>query len=171
VVSTELCAAAAGFSNALLSHYYPTNKYYIVAGVVRGQRELAKRLRPDQSLSPEEQLDASLDAFLDYVEEHATAYTTIFTGGVADREIAAELAKGRGEQMEALLAALAGWETAPFSTRRTPALETAVQGWLFFVEGAVLRWLEHRDLDRAQMRTLLRSALGGALMAAATTGA
>jgi AcrR family transcriptional regulator len=169
-VSTEEIAAAAGVSKGLLYHYFPTKKDFILAAVERGQRELAERLRPDPTLRPEEQLDASLDAFLDYVEEHATAYTTIFTGGVADREIAAELAKGRGEQMEALLTALAGWESAPFSTRRTPALETAVQGWLFFVEGAVLRWLEHRDLDRAQMRALLRSALGGALMAAATTG-
>jgi AcrR family transcriptional regulator len=169
-VSTADIAAAAGVSKGLLYHYFPTKKDFILAALERGQKELAERLRPDPRLSPEDRLDASLDAFLDYVEEHATAYRAIFTGGVGDREIAAELAKGRGEQMETLLTALEGWEAAPFPTERTPALETAVQGWLFFVEGAVLRWLEHGDLDRAQMRTLLRSALGGSLMAAASTG-
>jgi AcrR family transcriptional regulator len=169
-VSTEEIAAAAGVSKGLLYHYFPTKKDFILAAVERGQRELAERLRPDPGLAPEEQLDASLDAFLDYVEEHSTAYTTIFTGGVADREIADELAKGRAEQMEALLSALEGWKESPFETRRTPTLETAVQGWLFFVEGSVLRWLERRDLDRTEIRTLLRAALGGALMAAAATG-
>ena len=50
---------------------------------------------------------------------------------------------------------------------RSPALEAAVQGWLFFVEGAVLRWLEQRDLQaRAAARAAARSALLGSITAA-----
>lgn len=170
-VSIEEIAAAAGVSKGLLYHYFPTKKDFIVAALERGQRRLAERIRPDPSLDPEAQLDVSLDAFLDYVEEHATAYTAIFREGGGDPEIAATLEAGRTEQMETLIEALAGWEASPVSTERSPALETALQGWLFFVEGAVLRWLEHGGLDRDRLRALLRSALGGTLLAAAAGGA
>jgi hypothetical protein len=42
---------------------------------------------------------------------------------------------------------------------------------LFFVEGAVLRWLEHGGLERIQLRVMLRSALGGAVFSAAAAQA
>jgi AcrR family transcriptional regulator len=169
-VSIEEIAAAAEVSKGLLYHYFPTKKDFILAALERGQRQLAELLRPDPGLDLDDQLDASLDAFLDYVEEHSTAYTAIFARGFADPEISAVLAAGRDEQMRIMLDALRGWEGGPFEISLTPALEAAVQGWFFFIEGAVLHWLEHDDLERAQMRTLLRSALEGALQAAAAAG-
>ena len=170
-VSTEEIAEAAGVSKGLLYHYFPTKKDFIVAAVERGQRQLTERLSPDPGLEPEAQLDASLEGFLDYVEEHATAYVAIFRGGSGDPEIAAALDAGRTIQMRNLLKALESWEASPVSAERSPALETAVQGWLFFVEGAVLRWLERRDLERAELRMLLKTALAGALFAARAAGA
>jgi AcrR family transcriptional regulator len=170
-VSIEEIAAAAGVSKGLLYHYFPTKKDFILAAIERGQREVAERLRPDPSLEPEAQLDASLDGFLDYVEENASAFRAIFRGVDGDPEIMAALEAGRGEQMKTLMDALAGWEDSPVSTDPSPALETAVQGWLFFVDGAVLRWLEHGGLDRRQLTLLLKTALGGAVMAAAAGGA
>ena len=170
-VSIEDIAAAAGVSKGLLYHYFPTKKDFILAAIERGQRELAERLRPDPGLAPEAQLDASLEGFLDYVEENATAFRTIYRGGDGDPEIMAALEAGRAEQMRTLMGALAGWEASPVSTDPSPALETAIQGWLFFVDGAVLRWLEHGGLDRLQLALLLKTALGGAVMAAAAGGA
>ena len=170
-VSIEEIADAAGVSKGLLYHYFPTKKDFIVAAIERGQRQLSERLRPDPELAPEEQLDASLDAFLDYVEEHATAYATIFRGGGGDPDIAIALNAGRDEQMGTLLEALRGWNASPISTESSPQLEAAVQGWLFFVEGAVLRWLEHGGMNRDQVRELLRAALVGALWSAAAAGA
>ncbi len=170
-VSIEEIAAAAGVSKGLLYHYFPTKKDFILAAIERGQRELAERLRPDPGLEPEAQLDASLEGFLDYVEENATAFRAIFRGVDGDPEIMATLEAGRAEQMKTLMDALAGWEASPVSTDPSPALETAIQGWLFFVDGAVLRWLEHGGLDRRQLTLLLKTALGGAVMAAAAGGA
>jgi AcrR family transcriptional regulator len=170
-VSIEEIAEAAGVSKGLLYHYFPTKKDFIVAAIDRGQGLLAERLRPDPSLPAEARLDASLDGFLDYVEEHATAYAAIFRGGSGDPEIGAILDEGRSIQMKTLMGALGDWEASPVSTEPSPALETAVQGWLFFVEGAVLRWLEKGDLDREQLRMLLKAALGGALFAARAAGA
>ncbi len=170
-VSIEEIAAAAGVSKGLLYHYFPTKKDFILAAIERGQRELAERLRPDPDLPPEAQLDAGLEGFLDYVEENATAFRAIFRGGDGDPEIMAALEAGRAEQMQTLMGALAGWEDSPVATDPSPALEAAVQGWLFFVDGAVLRWLEHGGLDRRQLTLLLKTALGGAVMAAAAGGA
>jgi AcrR family transcriptional regulator len=171
-VSIEEIAEAAGVSKGLLYHYFPTKKDFILAALSRGQAELAERLRPDPELDPATQLDLSLDAFLDYVEEHASAYTAIFRrGGGGDPDIAAAIDVARAEQMETMMEALAGWSDAPASTERTPELEAAVQGWTFFVEGAVLRQLEQGGLDRPQLRALLRSALVGAVMAAGAAAA
>ena len=46
------------------------------------------------------------------------------------------------------------------------ALRTAMQGYLSFVEGAVLRWLERHELERRDLRELLIRAYGGAVRAA-----
>jgi len=48
----------------------------------------------------------------------------------------------------------------------TAAACTAVHGWLWFMDGACSRWLEHRDLTREQLRDLLVASLAGALSAA-----
>jgi AcrR family transcriptional regulator len=163
-VSIEEIAAAAGVSRGLLYHYFPTRKDFILASLERGEGELADLTAPDPGLDPAEQLAAILDRFLDFVEEHALAYTTIWRSrGGGDPEIRAALDNGRAGRMEVMLDALAGWKAAPVPTRRTPALETAVQGWFFFLEGAVLRWLERRDIERQALRELLRLSLLAAL--------
>jgi AcrR family transcriptional regulator len=166
-VSIEEIAEAAGVSKGLLYHYFPTKQAFIVAALERGQAQLAERLRPDPSLAPVASLDASLDAFLDSVEEDATAYTAIFKRGGADPDVAAAINAGREQQLQMLLEALAALENPAVEATATPALEAALQGWLFFCEGAVLRWLEHGGLARESLRLLLRTALLGALSAAA----
>jgi hypothetical protein len=122
---------------------------------------------PAQSLPPAEQPGASLDRFLDFVEQHAIAYSAIWRSrGGGDSDIQTALENGRQQRMDAVIEALGTWEAAPADTARTPALETAVQGWFFFLEGAVLRWLERKDIERAQLRDLLQLALIGSLQAA-----
>jgi len=166
-VSIEEIARAAGVSKGLLYHYFPTKKDFLIAALERGQEELAALTAPDPDLPPAEQLAASLDRFLDFVEEHEAAYAAIFRSrGGGDLEIQAALEAGRRQRMDAVIESLATWEAAPASVERTPSLETAVQGWFFFIEGAVLRWLERRDLERDELRELLALSLIGSLQAA-----
>jgi AcrR family transcriptional regulator len=165
-VSIDEIATAAGVSKGLLYHYFPTKKDFILAALKEGQKELAQRLRPDPDLKPEAQLLASLDAFLDYVEENESVYVTIFSGRGGEPEYAAALDKARAEQMETLIKAMGKWGAAPASVERTPALEAAIQGWLFFVEGAILHSLQHEGLERRELRALLGSALAGSVVAA-----
>jgi AcrR family transcriptional regulator len=165
-VSIEEIAKTAGVSKGLLYHYFPTKKDFLIAAIERGQDELAELTAPDPGLPPAEQLGASLDRFLDFVEEHEAAYSAIFRSrGGGDPEIQQALEAGRRQRMDAMIESLASWEAAPASVERSPILETAVQGWFFFVEGSVLRWLERRDVERAQLRELLGLALIGSLQA------
>ncbi len=166
-VSIEEIARAADVSKGLLYHYFPTKRDFLIAAIERGQEELAALTAPDPDLPPAEQLGASLDRFLDFVEKHEAAYAAIFRSrGGADPEIQAVLEAGRRQRMDAVIDSLASWKAAPTGVERTPTLETAVQGWFFFVEGAVLRWLECRDIERTELRELLALALIGALQAA-----
>jgi AcrR family transcriptional regulator len=166
-VSIEEIAEAAEVSKGLLYHYFPTKKEFVLAALERGQRELAELTAPDPDLPAAEQLSASLDRFLDFVEEHEVAYSAIFRNrGGGDPEIQAALDQGRQERLDAVLESLAEWQGPAVVVERSPALETAVQGWFFFIEGAVLRWLEQRDLERGQLRELLGLALIGSLEAA-----
>ncbi len=166
-VSIEEIAIAAGVSKGLLYHYFPTKKDFVLAALERGQRELAELTAPDPDLPAPEQLGASLDRFLDFVEEHAASFAALSRGrGGGDAEIRATLEAGRAARVEAVLATLSDWGAAPAGSVRSPTLETAVEGWFFFLEGAVLRWLEREDIERSQLRELLELTLRGTLEAA-----
>jgi AcrR family transcriptional regulator len=166
-VSIEEIAEAAGVSKGLLYHYFPTKGEFIVAAIERGQEELAARFAPDESLSPVERLNASLDAYLDYVEQYPAAFATIFRSDSEDPAITEALRAGRAQQLETLIKGIGEWEDGPVSVERTPELEAAAQGWLFFVEGAILHSMEHPGIDRKRLRVMLGAALGGAILAAA----
>jgi AcrR family transcriptional regulator len=167
-VSIEEIAAAAGVSKGLLYHYFPTKKAFVLAALRRGERELGELTAPDPALPAAEQLDAALDRFLDFVEQNAAAYMAIFRSrGGGDPEIEATLEENRKLRLNTLVEMLGGWEAAPVKVERTPLLETALQGWIFFVEGAVLRWLEYRDIGRGELRRLLRGALTDSLASTA----
>lgn len=165
-VSIDEIARSAGVSKGLLYHYFPTKKDFVLAVLRQAIEEIDELTAPDPALSPLEQIDASLDAFLDYVEHHAPAYSTIFrTRGGGDKDIRAVLEEGRQRRIEAVLEAVGG-NRGGTADRPSPALVAAVQGWIFFVEGAVLNWIEQRELEREQLRELLRLALVGCLQAA-----
>jgi AcrR family transcriptional regulator len=166
-VSIGEIAAAAAVSKGLLYHYFPTKKDFVIAALRRGEQELGELTAPDPSLPPAEQLDAALDRFLEFVKQHAAAYMAIFRSrGGGDPEIEATLEQNRQLRLSALIDSLAGWEAAPVRIERTPLLETALQGWIFFVEGAVLRWLEQDDIERGELHRLLRRALVDSLVSA-----
>jgi AcrR family transcriptional regulator len=168
-VSIDEIARAAGISKGLLYHYFPTKKDFVVAVLRQEVDRVTVLTAPDPSLPPVEQIDAALDAFLDYVEHHASAYATIFRSrGGGDPDIQAVLDEGRERRVAIILDGLAGQLLADGSDRNSAALRSAVQGWIFFVEGVLLRWLDKRDLGRAQLRELLRSVLVDSLRAAAS---
>ena len=54
---------------------------------------------------------------------------------------------------------------SPRTRPAAPALRAAVHGWLWFMDGALSDWLEHRDMDRDRLLGLLLGTLVGAVTA------
>jgi hypothetical protein len=63
------------------------------------------------------------------------------------------------------MAASGGTSVVPAGEAAPPAAGAAVLGWLWFMDGACLDWIERHDLRRDELRGLLLGALVGALMA------
>jgi AcrR family transcriptional regulator len=140
-------AREAGVSKALLYHYFPSKQAYFSAVLAEGAAELASVVDPDAP--PGEQIDA----FLAWVEQRGAAYATFVRGAAPEVRDLTELI--RGHTAERIFSRLGG--------EPTPQRRIAVRAWLWFMDGAILDWLEHRDLDRAALRDLLLRALEGAL--------
>ena len=84
-LSMAQIAREAGISKALLYHYFPSKQAYFAATLEQAAAELAETTRPDAELPPVEQLAASLDAYLSWVERNADAYSKLIqsVGAVA----------------------------------------------------------------------------------------
>jgi AcrR family transcriptional regulator len=154
-LSMAAIAREAGISKALLYHYFPSKQAYFTATLEQKAAELASRVAPDLSLPPGEQLAGSLDAFLAWVEENGDAYAKLVRGAATVPDVR--------EVMEAVRAATAAQILAGMAAAPSPQRRTAVRAWRWFMDGAILDWLEHRDLAREELKTLLLRALEGAL--------
>jgi AcrR family transcriptional regulator len=158
-LSMARIAREAGISKALLYHYFPSKQAYFAATLEQAATELAEVTQPDPDKPPVEQLAASLDAYLGWVERHMGAYDKLIRSFGAVPEVREMVERVRDETADRILAGIAG-EGEP-----EPALRAAVRGWLWFMDGAVLDWIEHRDIDRPRLHGLLLGTLLGAVTA------
>ena len=158
-LSMARIAKEAGISKALLYHYFPSKEAYFVATLEEKAAELAARTAPDTSLPPLEQLAGSLDAYLQWVEANAGSYEKMIRSASVP-EVRAMLDRVRGDTAQRIVDGIRG--EAP----ETPLLRAAVGGWLWFMDGACLDWIEHRDMPREELHGLLLASLVGAVLAA-----
>jgi len=157
-ISMAQIAREAGISKALLYHYFPSKQEYFVATLASGAEELRRRVEPDPELPPAEALTAAVDAYLAWIEANAKAYEKLLQSAATVPEVR-ELVEGvRATTIDRLLEGI--------GATGNPAARTAVRGWLWFMDGACLDWIAHRDLDRGQLLGLVLGTLFGALMAA-----
>jgi AcrR family transcriptional regulator len=163
-LSMARIARAAGISKALLYHYFPSKEAYFMATLEEKAAELSERTRPDPAKPPVEQLTRSLDAYLAWVEENATAYEKFVRSAGAVPEVRALLDRVRDETAARIVDGIRGDRPA------APALRAAVRGWLWFMDGVCLDWLQHRDMDRARVHGLLLGTLLGAVTASGDAG-
>lgn len=159
-LSMARIAKEAGISKALLYHYFPSKQAFFEATLQAAAEDLVARTQPDPSLPPAEQLERSLDAYLAWIGEHSEAYAKLMITAGEVPEIRAMVEDVRGATAQRLLAGVVG-EGTPVP----PGARTAVRGWLWFMDGACLDWIEHDDLTRDELRGLLVGTLAGALMA------
>jgi AcrR family transcriptional regulator len=150
-------ARAAGISKALLYHYFPSKHDLFAATLQAAAEEVARRTEPDPALPPAEALANSLDAFLEWVEQNGLAYRKLLESSGSVPEIGTLIGDVRDRTSARILEGLGAGDT--------PKPRTVVRAWLWFLDGAILDWLEHRDLERGELRDLLLATLNGALSA------
>jgi len=159
-LSMARIAREAGISKALLYHYFPSKQAYFEATLQAAAQELRERTEPDAALAPAQQLERSLDVYLAWIDEHAEAYEKLLITAGEVPEVRTMVEEVRGRSARRILTGVLG-DDAPVP----PGARTAVRGWLWFMDGACLDWIAHRDLSRDELRGLLVGALLGALMA------
>jgi AcrR family transcriptional regulator len=163
-LSMSRIAKEAGISKALLYHYFPSKEAYFAATLEKAAAELEERTRPDESKEPLEQLSGSLDAYLGWVEDYEEGYAKMIRSAGAVPEVRAMLDRVRGETAQRIIDGVRG------DKPQTPVLRAAVNGWLWFMDGAILDWVEHRDMDRRTLHGLLLGTLLGAVLTAGESG-
>jgi AcrR family transcriptional regulator len=157
-LSMSRIAAELGISKSLLYHYFPSKQAFFEATLGAWAEELRARTEPDPSLSPVEQLTASLGAFLALIEENSVAYRNLIAGATSAPQIRDLIDQVRRQTAARILAGI-------YPDDPPPKARAAVNGWLWFMDGACLDWIEHRDIDRDELRDLLLGTLMGSLIA------
>jgi AcrR family transcriptional regulator len=159
-ISMRQIAQAAGVSKALLYHYFPNKIELFKAAVQEHAGELQRITEPSGQGTPIDQLAESLDRYLVWIECNAQTWAKLVQSATALPE-AREVVQGfRATTLENIVVRLTDQRSPP------PALRTALQGWLGYIDAAILDWVENRDLTREQLRGLLVAAFTAALFAA-----
>lgn len=159
-ISMRQIAQAAGVSKALLYHYFPSKIELFKAAVAEKAAELQELIEPSGEGSAAEQLAHSLDAYLAWIEANAESWSKLMQSAATLPE-ARELVEGfRQRTMDLVLAELTG------GRKPRPALRSAINGWLGYMDAAILDWTRARDLPREKLRDLLLAVFAAALTAA-----
>jgi AcrR family transcriptional regulator len=158
-LSMRRIAKAAGISHPLLYRYFPTKQSYFQATLEQAAEVLRARTMPDPSLPPAEQLTRSLEGFLELVDENALAYRKLMESVTSAPEVREMVGEIRSTTAERILRGL-------FPNGAPPKGRAVVKGWLWYMDGVLLDWIDQRDLERDEVRDLLLGTLFAALAAA-----
>ena len=158
-LSMARIAREAGISKALLYHYFPSKRALFAAALTDAATELRGLTEPDESASPAEQLSGALAAYLAWVDAHRGAFAKLM------RSLAVTEVREIVEAVRAVTAQRIVGGLGPQAD--TPAVRTAVDGWLWSIDGSVLSWIEQRRaLSADELRGILLAGLAGALAGA-----
>ena len=156
-VSIDDLARDAKISKGLLYHYFPTKRDLYVAGLTEIADDLVAAITTvPEDLAPIDRVRKSLDAYLDYITRHARAFVSLMRGGIgSDPQVATVIEGVRQRLFDQFLS---GSPFAPL-VAKDPRFQTAVRGWIGFVEHASLDWAANPRLARDELRELLTQIL------------
>lgn len=159
-ISMRQIAEAAGISKPLLYHYFPSKIELFKAAVAERAMELQGLIEPSGEGSPFEQLSTSLDNYLAWIEKNSRAWTKLMRSAATLPEAGEFLEQFRTSTLEQIVRRLTG------RAKPRPALRNALNGWLGYIDAAILDWVQDGGLRRAQVRDMILAAFGAALLAA-----
>jgi AcrR family transcriptional regulator len=156
-VSIDDLARIAKISKGLLYHYFPTKRDLYIAGLREISDELVEAITqvPDD-MPPTDRVRTSVDAYLEHIARHSRAFVALMRGGIgSDPEVAAVVESVRTRLFDRFLLG------SPFATLLAGDVrfETAVRGWIGFVEAASIDWCANPRLSRAELGALLAGVL------------
>jgi AcrR family transcriptional regulator len=156
-VSIDDLARIAGISKGLLYHYFPTKRDLYVAGLREISDELVDAVTGvSEDLPPVDRIRHSVDAYLEHISRHSRAFVALMRGGIgSDPEVAAVVDSVRTRLFDKLLAGSALATQIAGNVR----FETAMRGWIGFVEAASIDWCAHPRLSRLDLRELMTAVL------------
>jgi AcrR family transcriptional regulator len=152
-LSMAAIAREAGISKGLLYHYFPSKEEYFKATLAEAAADLAMRTAPDTTLPPLEQLRKSTLAYVEWVGERRESYVKLLASAGAVPEIRDLITNIRDFTSARILEGLVP------EKERTPAKRAAARGWLWFMDGVLLDWIEHGDREPAEVADSLVDAL------------
>ncbi|MFF3515685.1 TetR/AcrR family transcriptional regulator [Streptomyces sp. NPDC002573] len=160
----EQVAEIAGVSRGLLYHYFPTKRDFFAAVVERESERMLRMTEAVPGVAVRDQLAASLDTFLSYVEEHAHGFRAFHRADAAgDQAVRRVYRQSLAAQERQILTALAADPEFGPAVADRPDLRIAVRGWLAFTTAVCLEWLRGAALSRDQVRDLCARALWGVI--------
>src|SRR5258706_9488239 len=145
-VSIDEVAARVGISKGLLYHYFPTKKDFYREIVRAAAEQLRALTEPRPGTNRVDELRFTLDIYLDYIEKNAAAYKAVLRGA-HDPELLSIVEEYRLAMVERTLASL-------MLAKPVPMVRVVTRGWISFIEGASLDWLDRRDVPRERLREL-----------------
>jgi AcrR family transcriptional regulator len=152
-VSIDDLARVAAISKGLLYHYFPTKRDLYVAALTEIADELVEAVtRVHDDLAPIDRVRTAIDAYLDHITRHARAFVALMRGGIGSDPEVAQVIEGVRTQLFAKF--LVG---SPFATlvAGDVKFETAIRGWIGFVEATSIDWCANPRLERLAFRELL----------------
>jgi AcrR family transcriptional regulator len=154
-ISIDLLAEAAGISRGLLYHYFGGLAGFQEAVVRRAADDLIARTAPPETGDPLERLAASMEAYVDFVDENYEGYLSLMTGAKSGNETLHRLYdEARSALIDRIFVSDAG-TLLPDS----PSARLLVRGWAALAEEMVLEWKRDGSISRAELLTLVTGAL------------
>ncbi len=162
-VSVDQIAAEAGVAKGLLYYHFGSKRGLYATGLARLAADMREQMLDAIAvgeMSSMGSLECAFDAHLSYIEERSAGYRALLGSAGAHPEVRAILEQERTFHREFIE------ECLPPEVPRGAALTVALKGWLHFVDGAVLAWLEGGALERQQVRELCTRVLTSSVIAA-----
>jgi AcrR family transcriptional regulator len=152
-------AAAAGVTEGLVYHYFPSKEALFMAAFEVRAEELLEFCRPVPGLPLMEQIERGVKGYIDFVEAHSVAYLNLFTGTAAGEEaIQRVCTDARWRIVDRFIEALG------LGPRPLPVTRLSLRGYLGYSESVILEWLENRHVPRSTIERLLFGVIGTALL-------
>jgi len=160
-LSVEEIAQQAGISRGLLFHYFTSKQEFHLEVARAAAQELLRRTEPDESLPPIEALRGSINDFIDYVEENPANYKSLVRGAASGHEEMREIF----DSTRAALAQRVVTVVSDMGFELSPRATLTVLGWVAYAEECVIRWIDDKTIDRAELQEMLAKALPAVVLA------